>query len=412
MTGKSVVLGLDRSPGAERALALAVRLAGSLDVPLVLVHGVAPPGGVGEEAGEAREAIEEVDDAVTGPAVAAAEAAGVRTVVQVVDDRPAQALVAAAEQHDAEVIVVGIWNESPLRGLLLGSVRAQAAAAVGPAGALRAGRRFLTGFRSYAETVLDPPPPDPGVPHLVVRGLRKTYGAPPVRALRGADLTVRAGEFVALMGPSGSGKSTLLHLVAGLDRADEGTVALAGVRTEELEQHAARPAAPPPRRAGVPVLPPHRAPVGAGERRARRADRRRAGPPRPPRAPATCSTRSACSTAPPSGPVRCPAGSASGWRSRGRWPTGRRCCSPTSPPARSTRPVRPRCSTCSAGCTPPARRSSWSPTAGRSPPGRSGSCGCATAAWSTAGPTGPTAGARRGGAGRPWRRPDRSGWTR
>jgi putative ABC transport system ATP-binding protein len=77
-------------------------------------------------------------------------------------------------------------------------------------------------------------PPDPGVPHLVVRGLRKTYGAPPVRALRGADLTVAAGEFVALMGPSGSGKSTLLHLVAGLDRADEGTVALAGVRTEEL----------------------------------------------------------------------------------------------------------------------------------------------------------------------------------
>ena len=72
------------------------------------------------------------------------------------------------------------------------------------------------------------------MPDLVVQGLRKTYGAPPVRALRGVDLTVRAGEFVALMGPSGSGKSTLLHLVAGLDRADEGTVALAGVRTEEL----------------------------------------------------------------------------------------------------------------------------------------------------------------------------------
>ena len=67
MTGKSVVLGLDRSPGADRALALAVRLAASLDVPLVLVHGVAPPGGVGEEAGEAREAIEEFDDAVIRP---------------------------------------------------------------------------------------------------------------------------------------------------------------------------------------------------------------------------------------------------------------------------------------------------------------------------------------------------------
>ena len=122
MTGKSVVLGLDRSPGADRALALAVRLAASLDVPLVLVHGIEPPGRVGEEVGEAREAIEELDEQVTRPAVAAAEAAGVRTVVQVVDDRPAPALVAAAEQHDAEVIVVGIWNESPLRGLLLGSV--------------------------------------------------------------------------------------------------------------------------------------------------------------------------------------------------------------------------------------------------------------------------------------------------
>jgi hypothetical protein len=86
------------------------------------VHGVAPPGGVEEEAGEAREAIEEFDAAVTRPAVAAAEAAGVRAVVQLVDERPARALVDAADEHDAEVIVVGIWNESPLRGLLLGSV--------------------------------------------------------------------------------------------------------------------------------------------------------------------------------------------------------------------------------------------------------------------------------------------------
>ena len=59
-SGRSVVLGLDNSPGAERALALSVRLAASLDVPLVLVHGVEPPGGVGEEAGSARDAIGEV----------------------------------------------------------------------------------------------------------------------------------------------------------------------------------------------------------------------------------------------------------------------------------------------------------------------------------------------------------------
>jgi nucleotide-binding universal stress UspA family protein len=122
MTGKSVVLGLDRSPGAPRALEVAINLARSLAVPLVLVHGVLPPGGVGEEAGEAREAIEEFDAGFTRPAVSAAEAAGVRAVVQVIDDRPAQALVAAGDEHDAEVIVVGTWSESPLRGLLLGSV--------------------------------------------------------------------------------------------------------------------------------------------------------------------------------------------------------------------------------------------------------------------------------------------------
>jgi putative ABC transport system ATP-binding protein len=50
----------------------------------------------------------------------------------------------------------------------------------------------------------------------------------PVRALRGADLDVGKGEFVAVMGPSGCGKSTLLNIVAGLDIPDEGEVAVAG----------------------------------------------------------------------------------------------------------------------------------------------------------------------------------------
>jgi putative ABC transport system ATP-binding protein len=65
---------------------------------------------------------------------------------------------------------------------------------------------------------------------LVVDKVRKTFEAEnaPVRALRGANLVVPQGDFVALMGPSGCGKSTLLNLVAGLDVADEGSITVAG----------------------------------------------------------------------------------------------------------------------------------------------------------------------------------------
>jgi len=65
---------------------------------------------------------------------------------------------------------------------------------------------------------------------LDMRGVRRTFEAEnaPVRALRGIDLAVHGGEFVALMGPSGCGKSTLLNLVAGLDLPDEGTIVVAG----------------------------------------------------------------------------------------------------------------------------------------------------------------------------------------
>jgi putative ABC transport system ATP-binding protein len=63
-----------------------------------------------------------------------------------------------------------------------------------------------------------------------VAGVRKTYESEgmPVRALRGVDFEMAAGEFVAVMGPSGCGKSTLLNLVAGLDTPSEGVVSVAG----------------------------------------------------------------------------------------------------------------------------------------------------------------------------------------
>ncbi len=63
-------------------------------------------------------------------------------------------------------------------------------------------------------------------------GLSKTYlqGKPgEVQVLRGADLTLKAGEAVALVAPSGAGKSTLLHIAGLLDTADTGSVEIGGV---------------------------------------------------------------------------------------------------------------------------------------------------------------------------------------
>jgi putative ABC transport system ATP-binding protein len=73
---------------------------------------------------------------------------------------------------------------------------------------------------------------------LVAVGLTKTYGTGTARveALRGIDLTLHRGEFVAVMGPSGSGKSSLLHLLAGLDRPTAGSIHLGGVDLAVLDE--------------------------------------------------------------------------------------------------------------------------------------------------------------------------------
>jgi putative ABC transport system ATP-binding protein len=73
-------------------------------------------------------------------------------------------------------------------------------------------------------------------PIIETRGLTKTFGSNgvAVHALRGIDLTVQRGEFVALIGPSGSGKSTLMAILGCLDTPTSGTYALDGRRVDGL----------------------------------------------------------------------------------------------------------------------------------------------------------------------------------
>ena len=74
---------------------------------------------------------------------------------------------------------------------------------------------------------------------LSIRQLAKTYAGPRQRTvLTGIDLELAPGDYVAVMGESGIGKSTLLNLIAGLDRADAGAIALDGVDLGTLDDDA------------------------------------------------------------------------------------------------------------------------------------------------------------------------------
>ena len=74
---------------------------------------------------------------------------------------------------------------------------------------------------------------------LRVNGLTKRYGEPrPRTVFAGIDLALGRGEYVAIMGESGSGKSTLLNLIAGLDRADAGSITLDGTELTTLDDDA------------------------------------------------------------------------------------------------------------------------------------------------------------------------------
>jgi ABC-type lipoprotein export system ATPase subunit len=76
---------------------------------------------------------------------------------------------------------------------------------------------------------------DASKPVVEVHGLTRVYGSdPPVQALRGVDLTIHRGDWVAIVGPSGSGKSTLLNILGCLDRPTEGSYHIDGVDASGL----------------------------------------------------------------------------------------------------------------------------------------------------------------------------------
>jgi ABC-type lipoprotein export system ATPase subunit len=82
-----------------------------------------------------------------------------------------------------------------------------------------------------------------GVPVLEVRNVRRSFESGQIEALRGVDLKIERGDFLAITGPSGSGKSTLLQLLGGLDAPSSGEVLFEGARlgtTIDLDTYRAK----------------------------------------------------------------------------------------------------------------------------------------------------------------------------
>lgn len=117
----TIVLGYDESPGARRALEQAVDIAARMNETLVVVYADAPPSRMGEEFTAHADALAERGRRALADATAAAGAAGVTAQVELVEEKPAQALLDVADAHDARLIVVGTYGESPLRSAILGS---------------------------------------------------------------------------------------------------------------------------------------------------------------------------------------------------------------------------------------------------------------------------------------------------
>jgi nucleotide-binding universal stress UspA family protein len=115
-----IVVGYDGSECARAALERALQLGHGLGAPVIAAFGYAPSRTGGEVADFAA-ALREAGRETLEHAAHQAQAAGSDIETVVVDDRPAEALVRLADERDAQLVVVGSYGMSPLKGAILGS---------------------------------------------------------------------------------------------------------------------------------------------------------------------------------------------------------------------------------------------------------------------------------------------------